>query len=222
MCALLMTGLVLFESVVPPWAPYFIIYALLALILPVFLGAYNFGQFADVIKQWWKLILAVFFIALVWDQGICTFLQDKLLGLAGKAQDPFYSLSAALVMLSEKAGIKFGISAEAAMLLYAAFVLLWAPVAEELFYRGYVQGALRKDLGLMPAVLMSAAFFAVRHMTHFVFLTPDIPWFASAGWAVSTFGFGLLMSYLYEKTQSLWPPVLIHFAVNIFGVMFSL
>ncbi|MBN1648008.1 MAG: CPBP family intramembrane metalloprotease [Spirochaetales bacterium] len=223
LCAgLLLTGLVLYESILPPWAPYFILYAVLAVLLPVLLRTYRFGRFAETFRKHWKLIIAVFAAALIWDQGISTFLADKLLALAGKAGDPFYSVGAALVALSGKAGSKFGISPDAAIMIYAAVVVIWAPVGEELFYRGYMQEVFSRRGGRRAAVLISAGFFGIRHMTHFFFLQPDIPWIACLSWAVSAFVYGLLMSYLYIKTETLWPPVLVHAAINICGVVLSM
>lgn len=217
-----LTAVVLLESIFPPWAPYFIIYAVLAILVPILLKSFSFGSIRDVFRQHWKITLLIFLAGLAWDQGICTFLLEKILGLAGAADNPFYSLAAALTALSESASVKFGISPDDAMLIFGAFVILWAPAGEELFYRGYMQGLLKKTGGVKSAVFISAAFFGIRHMTHFFFLAPDIPWIASVTWALSAFVFGLLMSCLYEKTKSLWPPVIVHAAVNIFGMAFSM
>jgi membrane protease YdiL (CAAX protease family) len=41
-------------------------------------------------------------------------------------------------------------------------------------------------------------------------------------WVANAFVFGLLMSYLYEETHSLYPLMLIHAVVNIFGIGLSL
>ncbi len=220
--ATVLTAVVLLESIFPPWAPYFIIYAVLAILVPLLLRSFRFASIKEVFKRHWKITLLIFLVGLIWDQGICTFLLEKILGLAGVADNPFYSLTAALTALSESASLKFGMSPDDAMMIFGAFVVLWAPVGEELFYRGYMQGLLKKTGGVKSAIFISAAFFGIRHMTHFFYLAPDVPWIASVTWALSAFGFGLLMSYLYEKTESLWPPIIVHAAVNIFGMAFSM
>jgi membrane protease YdiL (CAAX protease family) len=220
--ATLLTALVLVESIFPPWAPYFIIYAALAIAIPLTLRTYRFGSFGTVMKSHWKLILVVFVIAVVWDEGISTWLYERILASLGLGANPFYSLNAALAALAETAARKFDITSYQAMLLYAMFILIWAPVGEELFYRGYIQGVLRGRLGFKASALVSAAFFGLRHATHLFFLWPHVPLMAAASWVIGAFVFGLLMSYLYEKTDSLVPPILVHFGVNLFEIVLSL
>jgi membrane protease YdiL (CAAX protease family) len=69
---------------------------------------------------------------------------------------------------------------------------------------------------------VSAAFFGIRHATHLFFLWPNVPWIAAASWAAGAFVFGLFMSYLYEKTRSLYPLMLVHAGVNIIEIALSL
>jgi membrane protease YdiL (CAAX protease family) len=125
-------------------------------------------------------------------------------------------------VLANAAALKFNITPDKALTLYALLILVWAPVGEELFYRGYIQGVWRQSSGFSAAALVSAAFFGIRHATHLFFLWPDVPLVVTANWVVYTFVFGLLMSYLYEKTHSLYPPMLIHFGVNLIEVILSL
>jgi len=216
-----LTLIVLAESIFPPWAPYFIIYAILAIVVPLSLKTYSFGSLQAVLVSSWRLTLGIFALAVIWDQGISTWLYERVLASLGVGADPFYSLNAAIDLLSRVAASKFGITPESTLMLYALFVVLWAPVGEELFYRGYMQGALRQQ-SFGVAALVSAAFFGVRHATHLFFLWPDVPLVAAGTWVVSTFVFGLLMSYLYEKTRSLYPPMLVHFLVNVVSILMSL
>lgn len=213
--AAILTLIVLAESVFPPWAPYFIIHAALAIYIPLALRAGAFGSFREVMRSHWKLTLGIFLLAAAWDMGVTTWLADAILKNLGLDGNPYYSLDAALQLLADTAAVKFSITPEAALLLYAAFIILWAPIGEELFYRGYMQGTLRKSHGFWTAALVSAGFFAIRHATHFFFLWPDVPVVAAASWVAGTFVFGLLMSWLYEKTRSLWPAMLVHAAVNV-------
>ncbi|MBN1440997.1 MAG: CPBP family intramembrane metalloprotease [Anaerolineales bacterium] len=217
-----LTLIVLAESMFPAWSPYFMVYAALAIILPLVLGTYPFGSFAEVIRKHWRLTLGVFLAAVIVDQGLAGWAYQRILDSFGVGANPFYSLEAALKTLADGAAFKFGISPEAAMALYAVFLLLWAPVGEELFYRGYMQGALRSPLGFGGSALASAAFFGIRHATHFFFLYPRIPWGAAAAWVVSAFVFGLFMSFLCEKTRSLFPPILVHAGVNLVGFLLLL
>ncbi len=217
-----LTLIVWVESIFPPWAPYFLLYAFLAIFLPLFLKTYTFGAFGAVMKSHWRLMVVVGLIAVFWDQVVMGRLLEYLLTIGGVAGDPFYSLPVAITNLAVAAGDKFGISNDLAMVLYAVFLVLWAPVGEELFYRGYMQGVLRQSQSFTTAALISAAFFGIRHATHLFFLWPAFPLVAAASWVFSTFVFGLLMSYLYEKTHSLYPLMLIHAAVNLIGTLLSL
>ena len=76
-----------------------------------------------------------------------------------------------------------------------------APLAEEIAFRGMLFGGLRKKMPLFPAALIGGAFFGLLHF--------------ATGWsAVPVLIFlGVVFAVLYEKTKSLWPPILLH-AVN--------
>jgi hypothetical protein len=217
-----LTVLVLVESIFPPWAPYFILYALLAIAIPLILRTYRFGSLGTVLKSHWRLVLGVFALAVIWDQGVTVWLYERILAGFGLSGNPYYALSAALEALADAAALKFNVTPDDALMLYASFIIVWAPIGEELFYRGYVQGVLRQSSGFSTAALVSAAFFGIRHATHLFFLWPDVPLVAAASWVLGAFVFGLLMSYLYEKTHSLYPPMLVHFGVNLIGVILSL
>ncbi len=216
-----LTLIVLVESIFPPWAPYFIFYAFLAIVIPLALHTYQFGSFWAVWKTHWRLTLGIFVIALIWDEGIITWLYERVLALLGLGDNPFYSLNAALEVLAETAALKFGITSDTALMLYALFILIWAPIGEELFYRGYMQGVLRRFGSFKMSALVSAGFFGIRHVTHLFFLWPNVPVVAAVNWALGAFVFGLLMSYLYEKTRSLYPLMVVHAAINLVEIVLA-
>ena len=72
-----------------------------------------------------------------------------------------------------------------------------APFTEELFFRGFLQGMLRKHCGSGLAVFATAFFFAAAHANIFIF--------------VQLFILGLMLGYLYDRTQSLAAPMTLHF-----------
>jgi membrane protease YdiL (CAAX protease family) len=220
--ASVLTLIVLAESIFPPWAPYFIIYAILAIVIPLALKTYQFGSFWKVLRSHWKLILGIFVLALAVDEGLFTLLYQRILDGFGVGGNAFYSLNAAVNVMTGAAAQKLNITQDAALMLYALFLVVWAPIGEELFYRGYMQGVLRKIGGFRMSALVSAAFFGIRHATHLFFLWPNVPWVAAASWVAGAFVFGLFMSYLYEKTRSLYPTMLVHAAVNIIEIALSL
>ncbi len=102
---------------------------------------------------------------------------------------------------------EFGSSLPLALLAVAVI----APVAEEIIFRGFTFRWLQGRLPLWGAVLASATIFSAAHV----------------GWAEPTlflpvFLSGILLAYLYAKSRSLWPGVIVHMTINIVGVVLIL
>jgi len=83
--------------------------------------------------------------------------------------------------------------------LWAGYVVA-APVGEELFFRGFVFGGFRPRYGWQKAAVLSAALFAAVHLRWFTFL-PELV-------------LGYLLAYLYERSNSIWPGMLLHAGLN--------
>jgi membrane protease YdiL (CAAX protease family) len=75
-----------------------------------------------------------------------------------------------------------------------------APIAEEVFFRGFVFAGLHRRLGLRRAVVLNAILFALVHI---------LP----TSWP-PIFVLGVLFALLYEQTGSIWPAVAVHGAIN--------
>lgn len=89
-----------------------------------------------------------------------------------------------------------------------AFVLagtLAAPLSEEIFFRGFLFNGFRQRFGWKRAALLSSVFFSLAHMNP-VTLIP-------------TFILGFLLAYLFHRSNSLWPGVILHCMVNAFGFL---
>lgn len=80
-----------------------------------------------------------------------------------------------------------------------------APLVEEIFFRGFLFQGLRAKYGWVSGMLISSAVFAIAHLDP-VSLIP-------------TFILGNLLAYLYHRSNSVWPGVLLHTAVNTFGLL---
>ncbi len=80
-----------------------------------------------------------------------------------------------------------------------------APISEEVFFRGFVFGGLRRHLGFRRAMLLSAALFALAHI---------LP----TSWP-PIFLLGAFFALLYEQTGSIWPAVVAHGAINCFSFL---
>ncbi len=75
-----------------------------------------------------------------------------------------------------------------------------APLVEEILFRGLALPLLARTLGAAPAILLTAAFFALAHF--------HLPSFAP----LFVLAIGLAVAYIY--TGSLWVPVVIHALFN--------
>jgi membrane protease YdiL (CAAX protease family) len=85
--------------------------------------------------------------------------------------------------------------------------VIFAPLFEELAFRGLLFAILRRKFRFLPAALISASIFAIAHGYGLV-------GFISVLWS------GLLWAWMYEKTGSLLPGMLAH-AINNFLVCLS-
>ena len=90
--------------------------------------------------------------------------------------------------------------------------LLFVAPAEELLFRGTVQGLFRKAYGVVPGVLFASAIFGLGH------------WFALAGTSSGKLRYvavaamlGIVLGALYELTENLVVPILVHAAWNSFS-----
>jgi membrane protease YdiL (CAAX protease family) len=80
-------------------------------------------------------------------------------------------------------------------------IVIAAPLAEEICFRGFLFGGLRKRMPMIPAALAGGLFFGLLHF--------------STGWSAVPLlvVLGAMFAVVYEKTGSLWPPIILH-AVN--------
>lgn len=75
-----------------------------------------------------------------------------------------------------------------------------APVMEEILFRGYILGTLKKEMHPWIAIVISAAIFAVAHGTPIGL--------------IYTFALGLIMGWLAVTFKSIVPTILFHAAYN--------
>ena len=95
-----------------------------------------------------------------------------------------------------------------ALRLAIAFAaVLIQPVAEEVIFRGYLHAAIKRYSDALLASICSAAVFGVLHMSLEAFLP--------------LFLLGLILSWAYEQTGSLWIPITIHALFNATTVVYQ-
>lgn len=87
-------------------------------------------------------------------------------------------------------------------------VAVWAPLAEEIVFRAMIFRTLRKGFAFWPAAVLSGIAFGVYHMN----LIQGV--YASL--------LGILLAYIYEKTNSLLGVYLFHLSFNLmnYGISF--
>lgn len=87
----------------------------------------------------------------------------------------------------------------AALVAVAILVCVLAPIAEELFFRGFCFTALRRTLGMLPAAALTGIIFGAIHLggTDIEFIVP-----------LMVFGFFLCLLYVW--TDSLIPCIVLH------------
>jgi membrane protease YdiL (CAAX protease family) len=87
-------------------------------------------------------------------------------------------------------------------------VVILAPIAEEIFFRGVVFNALLRESGRRWAYIGSSALFAVIHVS-LVALVP-------------IFVLGLALAWIYQRTGNLLAPMAMHATVNAISVALAL
>ena len=211
------------ENTVAPWAPFYVGYAVLCVWIPWKLGVARFGPLRAV--RWWAWPLALLGGVLL--QGLAGLLIGGLypwiLAQSGVPETsftaPFYSFPAALNAMLATASARLGVDPGIVQPGYLAFIVLWAGLGEETFYRGYVHGTLARTHGAVLATLVSAALFAFRHSLQLLLLWPEYPYPAATVWVFLSFVLGLVFSVLYQRTGSLWLPVTVHYAFNVIPLL---
>lgn len=87
-------------------------------------------------------------------------------------------------------------------------VAVWAPLAEEIVFRAMIFRTLRKGFAFWPAAILSGVVFGMYHMN----LVQGV--YASL--------LGVLLAYIYEKTNSLLGVYIFHLSFNLmnYGISF--
>ncbi len=91
------------------------------------------------------------------------------------------------------------------LLILVSFV---APIIEEVFFRGFLYSAFKKNWGVLPALFLSSILFSLVHLEIYSF----IPLFI-IGW---------FLAYIFEKTRSLLPAIFLHAIYNLILILILL
>jgi membrane protease YdiL (CAAX protease family) len=85
-------------------------------------------------------------------------------------------------------------------------IVILAPLAEEICFRGMLFGGLRTKLPFWAAALGAGVFFGLLHFTTGPSAVPSLV------------ALGVIFALVYEKTGSLWPAIIMHTLNNGFAL----
>tara|TARA_R110002096_G_scaffold4501_49_gene21374 strand:+ start:889 stop:1683 length:795 start_codon:yes stop_codon:yes gene_type:complete len=85
---------------------------------------------------------------------------------------------------------------------------IFAPIAEEVLFRGFLYPVLKRFVQPFAAAVVVAGIFAIAHPVNAASLAP-------------LFVLGILLVICYEWTGTLWAPILVHFGFNAFNLVYT-
>jgi membrane protease YdiL (CAAX protease family) len=137
----------------------------------------------------------------------------RYLGAAWGAFFVFSALWAAALHVTQNDDLPQELGADdstTALVAVAVLVCVLAPIAEELFFRGFCFTALRRWIGLVPGALATGVIFGLIHAAS-----------ADAVFLVPLAFFGMALCFLYERTGSLLPCMVLHALNNALALAVS-
>lgn len=93
------------------------------------------------------------------------------------------------------------------IILDAIGAIIFAPIMEELIFRGVIFNRLKIRIGIIPAMIISSFIFAIGH---------------EFGGITSAFLFGICMCLLYLKTDNILIPMCVHFINNVVATLLNI
>lgn len=84
-------------------------------------------------------------------------------------------------------------------------IALLPAICEELLFRGVIYNSFNKRYGVVVAIIISSLLFGIFHMN----------WIQG----INAFILGIALSYAYYKSNSIFVPIIFHFANNLLGVL---
>ena len=90
------------------------------------------------------------------------------------------------------------------MLRFAIFAVVFAPLAEEILFRGFEFSILGRRFGVAAATIITSFTFGLAH--------------GQVAAAIVTAIFGFYLCFMFIKTKSLWPGIILHALNNTIAV----
>lgn len=197
------------------WSPYIIIYAALSLAAPLWLGVVKWRATKLHGAKLWRVAFIVTCVAIFFDSGVWTLGYNWLLSEMG-LMDERHSIVLATVAFINAAASGLQITHAFAENSFVFFILVWAPVGEEMLYRSYIYDSVKSRYGIVIGFVVSTFFFSIRHTLHFMYMWPGFS-VAGVAWAVAMVFFSACATYLYERAGGIFVVMVAHFVLNVVG-----
>lgn len=104
-----------------------------------------------------------------------------------------------------EASLKINSNSDLLIIVFSAVFL--AATVEELLFRGFVQTTFEHHFDITRAVMATALIFAVIHFN---------PW-----WSIQMIIFGIILGVMAWKSDSILPPIIVHFVNNGIALTFA-
>lgn len=109
---------------------------------------------------------------------------------------------------------------------FAPFLNAVFALGEEVGWRGWLTPTLQARLGRVPGVVASGVIWGLWHAPLILLAGyqyglgyPGAPWTGLVGMCLFTTVMGILLSWLYQRAQSIWAPALAHGAINAIAAL---
>lgn len=89
-------------------------------------------------------------------------------------------------------------------------VLVFAPIVEEVVFRGVIYSSIRQKSSFLVASLVSSILFALLHFSGSMTDIPYLLVYGTLGW---------IMCYSYNKSKTIYAPIAVHFINNFIAIL---
>lgn len=98
--------------------------------------------------------------------------------------------------------------------------LIFSPIGEEIFFRGFLQEALTTKFSYRHAMIIDSLFFALIHLFHHGIVkdnTGQLHFYALSGtiWVALMFTTAMVFAFLKKKSGSVYPAIVSHAVFNL-------
>ncbi len=90
--------------------------------------------------------------------------------------------------------------------------VLFSPISEEILFRGFVLPQLMDRMPFWKANIIQAILFTAMHWPNWIWVNGFQAW--SIVTSVSIFILALFLGWLMRRTNSIWPPIVVHIINN--------